>query len=67
MKDNWQRIYSNANEHEVEIVKAVLEDAGIRSVAMNKKDRAYLFGEIELYVQADDVMKAKQIIEKESL
>jgi len=67
MKDNWQRIYSNAYEHEVEIVKAILEDAGIRSVVMNKKDRAYLFGEIELYVQADDVLKAKQIIEKESL
>lgn len=67
MKENWRRIYSNAYEHEVEIVKAVLEDAGIQSVVMNKKDRAYLFGEIELYVQADDVLKAKKIIEKESL
>lgn len=54
-------------EHKVEIVQAVLKDAGIESVIMNKKDSAYLFGELELYVQADDVLKAKQIINKESL
>ncbi len=67
MKDSWQKIYSNAFEHEVEIVRAVLDDAGINSVVMNKKDSVYLVGEIELYVQADDVMRARKIIEKESL
>lgn len=67
MKDNWQKIYSNNLEHKVEIVQAVLKDAGIESVIMNKKDSAYLFGELELYVQADEVMKARQIINKESL
>lgn len=67
MKDNWRKVYSNTMEHKVEIVQALLEDAGIASVVMNKKDSAYLFGEIELYVQADDVIQAKQIINKESL
>ncbi len=67
MKDNWQKIYSNTLEHKLKIVQAVLKDAGIRSVIMNKKDSAYLFGELELYVQTDDVMKAKQIINKELL
>lgn len=67
MKDNWRKVYSNTLEHKVEIVQAVLEDAGVRSVIMNKKDSAYLFGELELYVQTDDVMKAKQIINKELL
>ena len=67
MKDNWQKIYSNTQEHKVDIVQAVLKDSGINSVIMNKKDSAYLFGELELYVQSDDVMKARQIINKELL
>ncbi len=67
MTDNWRKVYSNTYQHKVEIVQAVLKDNDIESVIMNKKDSAYLFGEIELYVQTDNVIKAKQIIEKETL
>ncbi|MDR4988481.1 MAG: DUF2007 domain-containing protein [Bacteroidales bacterium] len=67
MEDNWQKIYSSSFEHKLELVKAVLEDEGINSVIINKKDSAYLFGELELYVHADDVLKSKQIINKEAL
>lgn len=51
----------------MQIVQAVLEDQGIRSIAVNKKDRAYLFGTIELYVHPEQVIRALQIINKESL
>ncbi len=67
MDGNWRKVYSNTFEHKVEILKAVLKDAGIESVVMNKKDSAYLFGDIELYVQSGNVLKAKQIINRESL
>ncbi len=67
MDDNWQKVYSSSFEHKVGIVKAVLHDKGVDSVVMNKKDSVYLIGEVELYVKADDVLKAKQIINKESL
>ncbi len=67
MEDNWQKVYSSSFEHKVEIVSAVLEDHEISSVVINKKDSAYLFGELELYVQAENVLRAKQIINKESL
>ncbi len=67
MKDNWQKIYSSSYEHELKILQALLKEQDIRSVIMNKKDSAYLFGEIELYVQASDVLKSKQIIKDESL
>ncbi len=67
MEENWQKIYSSAFEHKIEFAQAVLEDEGITSVIINKKDSAYLFGELELYVHADDVMKSKQIINKGSL
>jgi len=45
----------------------VLEDLEIESVVVNKKDSAYLFGEIELYVHADNVLKARLIINREEL
>lgn len=67
MEDNWQKVYSSEQEHKVQIVQAVLEDQGIRSIAVNKKDRAYLFGTIELYVHPEQVIRALQIINKESL
>lgn len=67
MEENWQKIYGSSFEHKVKIVQALLEDAGIQSIVVNKKDSAYLFGEIELYVQPEQVLWAKQIINKESL
>ncbi len=67
MDSNWRKIYSNTLEHRVKIVQAVLDDAGISSVIMNRKDSAYLFGDLELYVQAENVIRAKQIINRESL
>ena len=41
---------------------AVLEDNNIDSVVLNKQDSSYHFGELELYVKAEDVVKAKRII-----
>ncbi|MFO7998535.1 MAG: DUF2007 domain-containing protein [Bacteroidales bacterium] len=67
MEENWQKIYGSPFEHKVKIVQAVLEEAGIQGIVLNKKDSAYLFGEVELYVQPEQVIRAKQIINKESL
>lgn len=67
MEANWQKVYSSTQEHKVQIVQAVLEEQGIQSIALNKKDRAYLFGAIELYVHPDQVIRALQVINKESL
>lgn len=67
MEKDWQLVYSSAHEHKVEMVRAVLQDQQIPCVVINKKDSAYLFGELELYVNSDMVLEAKQIINKESL
>ena len=53
--------------YKVEITKAILKEFDIESVIVNKKDSAYLFGEFELYVNAADVLQAKQIILTEKL
>lgn len=67
MDSDWQVIYSSSQEHKLEIVKAVLEDHDISSHIINKKDSIYLFGELELYVKGDNVIRAKRIIKENGL
>jgi hypothetical protein len=67
LDNSWVSVYSSAYMHQVDIVSAVLKDNDITSVIINKQDSSYHFGEIELHVQADDVLAAKQIIQKNNL
>ena len=70
MSINWVKFYSTTKFHEVEIVKAVLEEFDIKVFQINKKDSMHTHltnGEIELYVEADDVIKAKHIVKKNNL
>jgi hypothetical protein len=69
MEDNqkmrWEKIFSTNTEYQAEILKALLEEENIECVIINKKDSSYLtFGEIELYVKPDDILKAKRIATK---
>ncbi len=59
---NWQKVYADGREHRAEIVLAVLKDAGLQPVMVNKKDRSYQWGLFEVHVSADDVIKALKII-----
>lgn len=62
MFDNWVVIYSSDQLYEVEMVRNYLNDHGIECVVMNKKDSAYMFGDIEVYVPTVDAFSAKQLI-----
>lgn len=62
MDVNWALIYSTGVPFKAELLKAVLEDNNIDSVVINKQDSSYHFGELELYVKAEDVVNAKRII-----
>jgi Putative prokaryotic signal transducing protein len=64
MDEHWELIYQCSAAYKAEILKAVLEENEIPCVVVNKKDSSYLFGEIELYVKQDDVLNAKQIINR---
>jgi len=63
MDNDWKLVYTSADLYKIELVRGVLEGEGILSVEVNKKDSSYLFGDIELYVQVNDVLKARQIID----
>jgi len=68
-QSNWAKVYSTQAPYKAEITKDVLEDEGITSVVVDKQDTAYggVFGEVELYVRREDVIKAKHIINKKEL
>ncbi|MEI6577414.1 MAG: DUF2007 domain-containing protein [Bacteroidota bacterium] len=65
--DNWTKIFSYSSEAEAELMKGLLSENGIDAVTMNKKDSAYLFGEVALYVQAQDALVALQLINSQSV
>jgi hypothetical protein len=67
MEEDWKCIYRSNKHYEVEIYHGVLEGNGIESVVINKQDSAYLFGEVELYVKAEDVLEANRILNETTL
>ncbi len=58
----WQKVYATNVLHRAEIVKAVLEEQGLQTVIINKKDQLYHFGHYEVHASPEDVIKAIKII-----
>ncbi len=70
MTNNWVKIYSSTKLHVAEIVRAVLDDHGIKTAELNKTDSMHthlINGEIEIYVDPNDAIKAKHLISKHEL
>lgn len=59
MDKNWAAIFSSDNLQKAELVKGLLAHNEIQSVIVNHQDSFYKFGEFEVYVNRDDVVKAK--------
>ena len=67
---NWIVVYSTINGNNANIVKAALEENGIKVVVKNKMDAMHthlLNGEIEVFVNAKDTIQAKHIISDNKL
>ncbi len=60
--DGWKSIYSCGQTYRADMVIEVLKDNSIDAIILNKQDSLYLFGDIEVYVKPDDVIRAKHII-----
>lgn len=60
--EGWTLVYTGTQVHDVEFVKALLDENNIVSVIVNKQDSAYLIGDVELYVSFADAFKASQFI-----
>lgn len=58
----WTSVYSSNKPWQAEIAKQVLNDHGIEAIVVNKQDSNYLFGEVEVYTQPEDVARAKELL-----
>ncbi len=65
MDKNWETIYSTDQLYIAELAKQMLHDNGIEAVVVNKRDSTYnTFGDIEVYVKRDNVIRALKLIKE---
>jgi hypothetical protein len=63
MENDWVVIFTTSKQYEAEIINGLLSENEIESVVVNKQDSSYLFGEYELFVNRDDILRAKTLIQ----
>ncbi len=61
-KERWECLFGSRYLYKAEILKSLLEESDITAVIINKQDSAYLFGDIEVFVKIDDILKAQRIL-----
>lgn len=62
MEEGWVLTYTTNKMFDAELFKRVLGDHDIDSVIINKMDSSYRsFGEIEVYVRQDQIIRAKML------
>ena len=64
MADDLVNIYGSDKPYLAELLRQMLSDHDIPSFILNKQDSTYKFGEIEIYVNRDDVIMAKKLIQE---
>ena len=64
MEANLVHIFSSGQPFKTEMARQMLTDHNIQSFLVNKQDSAYKFGVVELYVNRDDVIRAKKLIQE---
>jgi len=62
MEKNWVSIFSTDQPYLADIARLVLDENNISSIIMNKKDSLYKIGEVDLYVNRDQALRAKNLI-----
>lgn len=62
MEKDWVLVFETNKDFEAEMLKGMLEENNISVFVINKKDSAYLFGNIELYVLPENLLEAKTFI-----
>ena len=63
-QERWECLFASKILYKAEILKGLLEESNIPAVIVNKQDSAYLFGDIEVYVRLDNVLRAQQILKQ---
>lgn len=62
---DWQNVFSTKQAYQAYIIKDLLKDHDIEAVVIDKQDSFYVtVGEIEVYVEAENVINAKHLVKK---
>ena len=64
MEKDWVLIFSTTEDFIAELARGILNENDIQNVVVDKKDRFYHFGEIEIYVHRDNIIKAKYLLKE---
>lgn len=64
MTNDRVAVYTTNKMYEAEIVREILGDHGINSFLLDKMDSAYKFGEIEIHVLREYVIRSKRLIQE---
>lgn len=68
MQSGWKKVYSGSDTFQAQLLKEKLEASDIKCVLLDKKDSAYvMIGEVELYVQEENFLKAINIIQNSAM
>ena len=62
---SWTVVFTSTQIHMVEIAKSILDENGIKSVTIDKRDSMYqsvVLPAIELHIQSEDFIRAKQLL-----
>ncbi|MDZ7741625.1 MAG: DUF2007 domain-containing protein [Bacteroidota bacterium] len=62
--EDWTKIYSTDQKYKVNLLRGLLAENDIESRDISNKDSSFLIGSIDIYVQAKDLERAGQLIEK---
>ena len=62
---SWQTVYVTSIPHQAEIVKDVLINEGLAAIVFNLQDHSYKFGQLEVKVNPDSIMRALKIINEQ--
>jgi hypothetical protein len=62
MEEGWIKVYKTDKKYQADIIIELLDENGITGVVMDKKDSSYMFGNIEVYVPAENEEQALTII-----
>jgi hypothetical protein len=65
MEADWVKVFSSTDRFRVQFFRSLLIDHGIQAVLLDQQDTFYTsIGEVHLYVERDDAMKARNLIKR---
>jgi len=62
MEDNLREVFSANKMYKIEIMQDLLTKSNIKSFILNQKGSAFLVGDIQLFVDEKDEVKALSLI-----